>query len=75
MKIAAKRGIKEYDMYGGDNNFKLKFGAEVKDVYSWVKSFNPLADFARNSYQQLFKVRQRIAGSLRKRHQTKIQDG
>lgn len=67
MKIAANRGIKKYDMYGGDNHFKLKFGAEVKDLYFWVKSFNPLAGFARNSYRQLFNVRQRIGGSLRKR--------
>jgi hypothetical protein len=75
MKIAAKRGIGKYDMYGGDNRFKLKFGAEVKDVYFWVKSFNPLAGFARDSYQQLFNVRQRVTGSLKRLHRTKIQDG
>ncbi len=69
MKMAAVRGIKEYNMYGGDNTFKMKFGAELNDIYHWYKSYNPLARAARVLYQSHFRMLQRVKGAARKKVQ------
>lgn len=66
IKMATQSGIKKYDMYGGRNPFKLKFGADLFDVQHWVKSYNPIADIARSLYGSLFSLRQRISGSIRR---------
>lgn len=63
--IAAKKGIKIYNMYGGDNHFKLKFGSKPINVYYWYKSFNPLAKVARSLYNFQFKSLRTIERSIK----------
>lgn len=64
IKMALEKGIKKYDMYGGDNPFKLKFGCELKEVLYWFKSFNKLAKFSRKIYEYRFNTRQKIFGAI-----------
>ena len=63
MKLAAKNGIKKYDM-GGTSNFKSKFGGELMQTYHWYKSYNLLAKIGRSIYQNQFKILQKIKGSI-----------
>lgn len=66
MQMAIKRGISKYDMFGGSNKFKTKFGAKLIDTYHWYKSYNAFAGIARFTYQQQFRILQRFRGLVKK---------
>jgi hypothetical protein len=63
MTIAAKIGIKEYDMTGG-GTFKPKFGGIQLNVYGYHKSYTLLAKYGRSIYKSLFRVKQKIEGKI-----------
>ena len=66
MTMAAKMGIKDYDMGGSDTHFKLKFGGEKVCIPWYSKYSSRAARFGRNIYRDRFKVMQKFKGILRK---------
>ena len=70
MSLAARIGIRQYDMCGGGSgHFKSKFGGKQIPVYKYYKNYSKLASIGRQVYKLAFQGKQRIMGALKTRQQ------
>lgn len=63
MRLAAARGLRQYDMCG-HGRFKKKFGGTLHSSARWHKCHWRSARWARGAYEQYYHARRRLYGSL-----------